>query len=317
MQETSRFASLPPRVLTLVLALSVAQAEGVERRRTTGQGEEWAAAADQMFGSWFGESPAELEAIEKVEINPREERQFGDASCDAYLESLKRQRVRIVTRGKDVEYLEKLVEQIRSQLEHAERYRRIRVYWADTNETDARAFPGGSIVVMRGLVEFAESEAALVGILGHELSHIDHGHQLRQLRAMKLAQGGWAANGANDRAATYGMPANVALMTKQFARPFRAEDEATADRDAAKWMLALGYDPLELADMFRRMDRRSPRDNVRMPSFLRTHPYHAERYAAIKTFAAEARKERPDAKLYVGAENLRRRVPWSEREFVE
>jgi predicted Zn-dependent protease len=270
-----------------------------------------------MFGPWFGESEAELKAIENVEIDPREERQFGDASCDAYLESLRRQRVRIVTRGNDVEYLEKLVEQIRPQLEHGERYRRVRVYCADTNETDARAFPGGSIVVMRGRVEFAECEAALVGILGHELSHIDHGHQLRQLRAMKLAQGGWEANGANDRATTYGMPANVMLMTKQFARPFRAEDEAAADRDAAKWMLALGYDPLELADMFRRMDCRSPHDTTRMPSFLRTHPYHAERYAAIKEFAAEARKDRPDAKLYVGAENLRRRVPRSERGFAE
>ena len=40
-------------------------------------------------------------------------------------------------------------------------------------------------------------------------------------------------------------------------------------------------------------------------------------YAAIKEFAAEARKRRPDAKLYVGKENLRRRVPRSEREFVE
>ena len=115
----------------------------------------------------------------------------------------------------------------------------------------------------------------------------------------------------------YGPPPNIMLMTKQFARPFRAEDEAAADLDGAKWMHALGYDPQELADVFRRMDQRSPANSARMPSFLRTHPYHAERYAAIKEFADEARKRRPEAKLYVGAENLRRRVPRSVREFAE
>ena len=72
---------------------------------------------------------------------------------------------------------------------------RFEVFWADSKETDARAFPGGSIVVMRGLVEFAQSEAALVGVLAHELSHIDHGHQLRQARAMKLAKRGWSELG--------------------------------------------------------------------------------------------------------------------------
>ena len=38
--------------------------------------------------------------------------------------------------------------------------------------------PGGTLIFFRGILDFAGSEAALVGVIGHELSHLDHGHQL-------------------------------------------------------------------------------------------------------------------------------------------
>ena len=100
------------------------------------------------------------------------------------------------------------------------------------------------------MIEFAESEAALVGVLGHELSHIDHGHQLRMARAMKLAQGGWNFESGNPQ----DMQQHILLMTKNFARPFRPEDEATADRDGATWAFELGYEPREMARLFKRLD---------------------------------------------------------------
>src|SRR4029077_11517551 len=46
----------------------------------------------------------------------------------------------------------------------------------DSPLTNAFALPGGQIFVMRGLLEFVESEAELAAVLGHEMSHVDLRH---------------------------------------------------------------------------------------------------------------------------------------------
>jgi len=46
----------------------------------------------------------------------------------------------------------------------------------DSPEINAFALPGGQIFVMRGLLDFVESEAELSAILGHEISHVDLRH---------------------------------------------------------------------------------------------------------------------------------------------
>jgi predicted Zn-dependent protease len=273
--------------------------------------EPFASAADELFDHLFGETPAEREALQEVRIGPREERQIGEAGVEALLDSYRQQKVRVLERGDEVEYVRSLVSQIHPRMRNAQRYSAIRVYVAETPTADARAFPGGSIVCTTGMIDLAASEAALVGVLAHELSHIDLGHQLRMARAMKLAQDGQSFRRRPGR----GIPPQIVLMTKQFARPFRAEDEAEADRDAATWAFELGYEPLELAALFQRFEQTQPGPGLRLPNFLRTHPYNAERKAAVRQLTAELRSDNRDLKLYVGRENLERRIPRSRQRF--
>jgi hypothetical protein len=57
-----------------------------------------------------------------------------------------------------------------------------------------------------------------------------------------------------------------------------------------------------------------------MPSFLRTHPYAGDRQAAIEALYDELQRSEPRSsggKLYVGRQNLARRIPVSERRFPE
>ena len=313
MHNNQTLVPVVSRSILMLLVLSLTQAGGAERRRKTRPGEEWATTGDQMFGPWFGESDAERLALEDFEIDLREERRIGEAMVDEFLTSLKRQGVRVTRRGTGVAYVQSLLSQIRRRMQHAERYREIRVYVANSPDTDARAFPGGSIVVMTGLIEFAESEAALVGVLGHELSHIDHGHQLRTARAAKLAQHGWDFRNGSPQ----DMQRQIMVMSKNFARPFNAEDEAIADRDGATWAFELGYDPPQLAEVFRRFEQRRPRAQSQMPSFLRTHPYHAERYDDLRESAVQLLADQPRTALYVGRKNLAKRISRQTREFAE
>lgn len=263
----------------------------------------------------FESSPADDQAaLESVEIEPQDERRLGDAAAASYLDQLRARGVRTAVRGKDVQYLRHLIDVLHPYLQNKDRYRVVKIHLADSPEIDARSFPGGTIVVFRGLLDFAESEAALVGVLGHELSHFDRGHQLLPLKRAKLAQRTFNQGPAFDLKQMF---ADGGQMMRLFARPFRPEDEAQADADGAAWAYAAGYDPREMARLFLRMNEREQAKNRPdvMPGFLRTHPYSVDRHRAIMTQYEQLAREKPRDQLYIGRENLTRRIPRSEQEF--
>ena len=271
---------------------------------------------EQFFEQFMGVETEEQERkLASVRISRDEERRFGQQVLDAFLNELRRQQIAVISRGPEVEYIQSLVNMLKPSMCNARRYRNITVLVADTMDTDARSFSGGTIVVFRGMLHAAQSEAALVAILGHELSHIDHGHQLRHLKSMKLAQRTFTAP-------TAGMDfqqimSNSMFLAQVFARPFRPEDESEADADGVTWAYRNGYDPHELAKLFLRMDRRDKDRGNNMPAFFRTHPYHRDRYQAVIARTRELQRTQPRKDLYVGQKNLIDLVPRSERRYDE
>jgi predicted Zn-dependent protease len=267
----------------------------------------------KMFEQFFGAAPAEDRAeLDKIEIAVRDESQIGERASREYLAELRRQGIKVITRGDDVEYLRKLIAQVRPKMEHAARYKAIQVYVADSDETDARSFPGGTLIFYRGLLNFAENEAALVGVIGHELSHLDHGHQLYDAKRMKLMQNTFSgANGFSPDQFFRNGP----MLMRSFSKPFRPEEESEADDDGATWAYELGYDPREMAKLFLRMHERDRGVKPGLPSFLLTHPYHIDRYKALTQRYEQLQAAMPKDSLYIGPENLARRVPRSAREF--
>jgi len=201
--------------------------------------------------------------------------------------------------------LKKLVARLRPLMQNQQRYPEIRIHVARSSITDARSFPGGQVIVYRGLLGFVENEAALVGILGHELSHIDRQHQLQKLRNARLAE-----SKLNDGAIGLNKFFNIGqLMMKSFMTPFGSELEKEADLDGARWCFQLGYDPLEMAQVFRRLHERDQGRQVPLPSFLRSHPFHIDRFKAIQDERNRLVKTNPDRELVIGRANLRQRKP--------
>ena len=265
--------------------------------------------------SFFGESNEDDEqALASIEVEPKEEKRLGDSASEAYLNELRGRDVRVARRGPDADYLNKLVAALQPMLRNADRYPDVRVFLADSSEIDARSFPGGTIVVFRGLIEFAESEAALVGVLGHELSHFDRGHQLISVKRMKLAEQKFRGKKSFNPKE---MLAAGGQMARLFGRPFRPEDEAQADEDGADWAFRAGYDPREMAKLFLRLDERKPAGKKARfaPALFRTHPFSIDRYDAVMEQSERLIAESSDAPLYVGRPNLARRIPRSEQEL--
>ena len=261
----------------------------------------------------FGEGAVEQRLLDQIKVSRRQEKQIGESQFANFRKSLRGKGVRLLRRGRDVEYLRQLVEVLHKQMTHRDRYPDFAVYLAKTKSPDARAFPGGIIIVTAGMIELAETEAALAGVLAHELSHIDRGHQLDRYRRLAVAQEGFQGG----RFSLAEMFTRGRLMINAFARPFRPEQESEADADAARWTLRSGYSPLEFARLFDRFANRGPRQAAQVMAFLRSHPPHRQRLAAVAQVAAtEARQRGIDlTELYVGRENLQRRIPRHRRAF--
>ncbi|MFM7071304.1 MAG: hypothetical protein ACKO38_05855 [Planctomycetota bacterium] len=113
----------------------------------------------RMLNAFFGPANEDERAtLRKVEIGLEEERRVGSAAVEGFLADLRRRDIAVARDGRDVAYLEKLVERLRPRMRNAGRYPRIRVLVANNTWTDARSFPGGTLVFFRGLMEFAGSE---------------------------------------------------------------------------------------------------------------------------------------------------------------
>ena len=254
-----------------------------------------------MFEEMFGEDrPEDRAALEKIEISISEERQLGQKMVQDALEWMKSSEIPIEKDGRDVEYLQSLVETLQPFMKQQQRYKKIRVLVAGSPRIDARSFPGGTLIFFEGLLEAVENEAALIGIVGHELSHLDRGHQLFPIKRMKLIEKSLSTPGSGMQF----MPGQA--MAKLWSRPFRPEDERDADWDGVAWSYAAGYDPRELAKLFGKQGETSgSKTGTPWATFYRSHPDNHERQdAIIKQFGQLHKKKTKAQPLFIGRDNL-------------
>jgi predicted Zn-dependent protease len=256
-----------------------------------------------LFGELSDEQRAKLE---RIEITPNEETEHGKILVNQFSEFAKERGIKIVTTGKNVDYLRDLVAMVHPLMKNADRYPKIDIRVVSTSESDAYSIPGGHLIFTTGLLDSAQSEAALIGVVGHELSHLDRGHQLLTLKQSK------ALNQATDF--RDGM-----MWGAMMARPFRPEQETEADADAVRWIMQLGYDPKELAKMLVRWQDKQSKKTPWMqfvPGFVRTHPNPGQRAKQVLDIQRRSEQEFPNAK-YIGRENLSKREAKINREFDE
>ncbi|MCC6317336.1 MAG: M48 family metalloprotease [Gemmatimonadaceae bacterium] len=140
----------------------------------------------------------------------------------------------------------------------------------DDPMVNAFALPGGPVFVTRGILAYMNSEAQLVSVLGHEIGHITARHSVNQMSRAQLAQIGLVgAMIAAPELQQFGNLGSQALgvMFMKFGR----DDETQSDDLGFRYMTAASYDPAEMAEMFRTLERTSA-GSERAPEWLSTHP---------------------------------------------
>lgn len=57
----------------------------------------------------------------------------------------------------------------------------LKVHIVDKDEVNAFAMPNNHLVVYTGLIEASKKQEALIGVLGHEIAHLEHNHVMKKL----------------------------------------------------------------------------------------------------------------------------------------
>ena len=161
-----------------------------------------------------------------------------------------------------------------------------RFFVVNTREVNAFALPGGFIYINRGLIDLAETEEQLAGVVAHELSHVTARHGTRQMSKQLLLMGivGGASALAGARSEKWGgIIATAGGVGMLFATmKYSRNDEYQADALAAETLARAGYSPQGLVEFFERMDPTRAGRLDRALALLNTHPPAADRIRNLR-----------------------------------
>jgi len=157
----------------------------------------------------------------------------------------------------------------------------------DSPVINAFAVPGGYIYLTRGILAQLNNEAELIGIMGHEMGHINARHTVSQQSKQQLGQilliGGMIASEDFAQYAEYALQ-GMQLLFLRFSR----DNEREADRLGVEYSSKISYDAHRMADFFQVLNKMSLASSEGgVPTFLSTHPDPGDRYNSVNQKATE------------------------------
>src|SRR5204863_5046467 len=187
---------------------------------------------------------------------------------------------------------QRLVAAIPPEFQHPE----FRYYFKVINASDINAFalPGGPMYVNRGMIEAARSEGEVAGVMAHELSHVALRHGTAQATKATPYEVGTIAGailgsiigGGWGRVVAEGTQFGLGTAFLRFGREF----ERQADIEGAQIMARAGYDPRDMANMFKTIEKQGGSGG---PTWMSDHPNPGDRYTYITEEARMLRVDNP------------------------
>ncbi|EAZ96970.1 peptidase, M48 (Ste24 endopeptidase) family protein [Flavobacteria bacterium BAL38] len=118
----------------------------------------------------------------------------------------------------------------------------LKVHIIDKDEVNAFAMPDNHLVVYTGLIKACKNEQALLGVLGHEIAHIEGNHVMKKLsKEIGLSVLLSITTGANSTVISQIVKT---LSSSAYDRSLETE----ADMESVKYMLNANIDPRPFAD---------------------------------------------------------------------
>ncbi len=160
-------------------------------------------------------------------------------------------------------------------------------------EINAFALPGGPMFLNRGMIEAAQSEGEVAGVMAHEISHVALRHGTAQAtKGQKFQIGsvlgqiaGAIIGGTAGSILSQGSQIGAGLWFMKYGREY----ETQSDILGAQILARAGYDPREMANMFKTIEAEG--GGAGGPEWMSSHPNPGNRYDAINREAQALRVE--------------------------
>jgi hypothetical protein len=225
----------------------------------------------------------------KNKFTPKEDVQLGrEAAAEV------EQQMPILRDDNVTSYIQAIGERLVKAIPADQQYPEFRYTFKVVNvkEINAFALPGGPMYVNRGMIEAAKNEGEVVGVLAHEMSHVALRHGTAQATKATKFQIGTIA-GAVVGAIVGGRTGNVIAQGAQigfgtYFLKFGREYEKQADLEGAQIMARSGYDPRDMANMFKTIEEQGGPGG---PQWMSDHPNPGNRYDYITKEAQALRVE--------------------------
>ena len=176
---------------------------------------------------------------------------------------------------------QRLVSAIPSQFQQPQFRYTFRV--VNARDLNAFALPGGPMYINRGMIEAARNEGELAGVMSHEISHVALRHATAQATRGQKYQIG-SVLGQIAGAVIGGVPGAILgqgtqIFTGLKQLKYSREYETQADILGSQIMARAGYDPRDLANVFRTIQSQGSGGG---PEWASSHPDPGNRYQRIQ-----------------------------------
>jgi len=145
----------------------------------------------------------------------------------------------------------------------------------DSGLVNAIAFPGGNILLFRGLLEKSPSSDAVAGVLAHEMQHVFQRHGTENLLNQVALSGLFKLLTVEANAIAETLFAGVRTLS---LLKYTRELETEADALALQLLYQAGVDPVVMLEMFQVLKNHSSS----VPESISTHPNMSSRMEKLK-----------------------------------
>lgn len=135
---------------------------------------------------------------------------------------------------------------------------------------NAFAVPGGYIYLYTGILEYLDSEAALAGVVAHEIAHVEKRHSTQRLTSAYGMQILLSVALGNNPSQIASIVANLFSGVTMLAYSREMEDES--DEFGVKYLEPSRYYPGSVKFFFEKMKADGKLSGNNVPVFLSTHP---------------------------------------------
>ena len=224
-----------------------------------------------VLGLWWAKDPLAGAAARKIPVEM--EKKIGDAAFSAHAPASN-----LVTDEEILADFKKLSDPLIEAID-SNRYT-FEFHIIKDSSLNAFALPGGKMAIHTGLLLKAEAPEEILGVMAHELAHVEMQHSMRNLVEML---GLYAVISAvfGDVSGTAAILVNNApyLLKMKFSR----DHEREADARGFEYLMKAKLDPRGLVEFFRKIQQESSTPNMEGAlSILSTHPATDERINSLR-----------------------------------